>query len=60
MSTVLPLAVIPTAVLGLQVSKGAVLPATGVAIGMYVAVALTCIIAGALMRLWTRHAIKSN
>lgn len=42
-------AVIPTAVLGAQVSNDA-LPATGVAIGLFVVIALTCIMAGVVLR----------
>lgn len=44
-------AAIPTAVLGVKVApKAAALPATGVAIGLLVVLALSCILAGLVMQ----------
>jgi hypothetical protein len=52
--------VTPTAVLGARVVAGNVLPATGVAVGMYVTVAILCLSAGVLMRVWSRRLARSE
>lgn len=51
-----PAAVVaPTAVLGARVVGDQVLPATGVAIGIYVLIALVCLLGGLTMRMWSRR-----